>query len=296
MRTALVLLFSALMLSACASEEETAPARPVLEEAWSVDTGLSFPESVVYDRDRDVLYVTNMGDRSADPNGNGYIARVSPAGELLDSAWITGLNAPKGLALREGRLYASDVNELLVIDPEAAAVVQRHPVTGEAYLNDVTVDDQGVVYVTDSRYSKVYRLQNDTLSVWMENGAFRMPNGIRWFDGRLLLAAGDSTSAEPGQNRYLQEVALPGMETRPLRDTMPMGALDAIEPDGRGGLFLSDWGGGTVSHFTEADGPITLAEPGEGTADLTFVPESSLLFVPVMMSDRLIAFRVNQAE
>ena len=49
------------------------------------------------------------------------------------------------------------------INLDSGEILMRHTVEGEAYPNDVTVGDDGVVYVSDSRYSKVYVLQDGSL-------------------------------------------------------------------------------------------------------------------------------------
>ena len=78
-----------------------------------------------------------------------------------------------------------------------------------------------------------------------------------------------------------------------MKDKEPLGGIDAVEPDGQGGFFLSDWGAGTVSHF-EAEGEVTqLKELSQGTADLEFVAETGMVFLPVMESNELIGYRVE---
>ncbi|MEX1027932.1 MAG: hypothetical protein WD049_07990 [Candidatus Paceibacterota bacterium] len=59
------------------------------------------------------------------------------------------------------------------------------------------------------------------------------------------------------------------------------------------GLFLSDWAAGKVTYFS-ADGEVTmLKELGPGTADLEYVDSIKMVYLPVMMSDELVAYRVQ---
>ena len=264
-----------------------------LTEAWKLTSGLDRPESVVYDADRDVLYVSNIRGEVSEKDGNGYIAAVSTEGELVDSAWVTGLNAPKGLALHNGMLYAADIDELVEIDPDSG-VVATYMAEGATFLNDVTVDADGNVYVSDSGTSTVYRLSGGTLTPWLQgDGRVQGPNGVHVVGEELIIAAGDSTAENPGSARYLQAIALGDKTVRVLTDKEPLGGIDAVEPDGQGGFFLSDWGGGTVSHF-DADGNVVLLkELTQGTADLEFVAESEMVFLPVMQSHQLIGYQVE---
>lgn len=264
-----------------------------LTEVWRVETGLLKPESVVYDEARDVLYLSNINGEPAEKDGNGYLSRISPDGEVLDEQWVANLHAPKGITLHDDRLYVADVDALLDIDPETGEIQQRHVVEGDVYLNDVTVHPNGTVYVSDSRYSKIYVLSEGELEIWLEDDRIQMPNGVHIVGEELFVAAGDSTTDNPGGARYLQAVSLADQEVRALRGQEPEGALDTIEPDGQGGLFVTDWGSGRLMHFDHERGFTLLQQLGQGAADVDYVAEGGMLYVPVMMEGALIAYDVE---
>ena len=269
------------------AEEQPAPV--VLTEVWLLEEGLNRPESVVYDAARDVLYVSNINFE-----GPGSIAKVSTDGMMVDSMWVSDLAAPKGIALGGDILYVADENTLLEIDLDSGEIMAEHVVEGdEVYLNDVTVGEDGAVYVSDSRFSKVYALQDGSFDVWLAHDNVLVPNGVHVVGDELYIAASDSTAEEPGQGRYLQAISFADQSVRALHGTEPEGALDAVEPDGMGGLFVSDWGGGRLLHFREGEGLTLLRTPGQGTADVEFVADTKMLYVPVMMSNQLIAFEVS---
>ena len=268
---------------------EEAPAPVVLTDVWVLEEGLNRPESAVYDAARDVLYVSNINF-----DGPGSIAKVSTDGMMVDSMWVSDLSAPKGIELGGDILYVADENTLLEIDLDSGEILAEHVVEGdEVYLNDVTVGEDGAVYVSDSRFSKVYALQDGSFDVWLEHGNVLVPNGVHVIGDELYIAAADSTAEEPGQARYLQAISFADMSVRALHGTEPEGALDAVEPDGMGGLFVSDWGGGRLLHFRDGEGLTLLRTPGQGTADVEFVTDTQMLYVPVMMSDQLLALKVS---
>ncbi|SDK23640.1 hypothetical protein SAMN05421823_102212 [Catalinimonas alkaloidigena] len=268
------------------------PDAPVrLVEVWKLTEGLKRPESVVYDETTDMLYVSSINGDSSVANGVGYLSKVSPDGELVNQMWITGLKGPKGLALRDGKLYVADVDELVVVDVAGNKVEQRYPAAGGIFLNDVTLDDDGNVYVSDSRAGHVYRLHEGTFDSWVD---IPEPNGVHVVDGALLIAAADSTKANPGSERYLQVISLDDASIKPLRDLEPVGGLDALEPDGPDGYFLTDWGAGKVMYYTQDRGPIELMTLTQGTADLELAPDRDMVYLPVMVAGQLIAYRVER--
>src|SRR5690606_20889305 len=97
---------------------QAATSHPAPEPLWVAD-GFSTPESVVFDPQRNVFYVSNMATRGEDAvPGDGFVSRLDAEGRILDLQWVTGLENPKGLALANGRLYAGDDDALVEIDIE----------------------------------------------------------------------------------------------------------------------------------------------------------------------------------
>jgi hypothetical protein len=73
-------------------------------------SGFSTPESVVHDTIQDVYFVSNIGPGNPGAlDHNGFISRVNPNGTIIQLAWITGLNGPKGLWLFRGNSFPESV-------------------------------------------------------------------------------------------------------------------------------------------------------------------------------------------
>ena len=265
-----------------------------LTQAWMLAEGLDRPESAMYDADRQVIYVSNLVGGGADMDGVGYISKVGLDGVMVEQEWVSGLNAPKGLTLSNGKLYSTDINALVEIDPETGTVLNRFEVEGDVYMNDVAAHSDGSLYVTDSRYSKVYQLKDGELSVWLENNeSIQMPNGLHVVGEELWIVAGDASAENPGAARYLKAVSLADKSVRPVKGTEPEGALDAVEPDEKGGIFVTDWGGGRLMYFNDELGLTLLEQLGQGAADVDYIAETGMLYVPVMMDGQLIAYSVE---
>ena len=84
---------------------------------WVID-GLNEPESAVYDKNTNAIYVSSINGDPLQLDKNGYISKISVNGQILEKKWISGLDAPKGLAVFKKFLYVSDVNKVWKISLE----------------------------------------------------------------------------------------------------------------------------------------------------------------------------------
>lgn len=279
-------------LFACA-HAAAAPAVP--EPVWETD-GFSGPESVVFDRVRGRFYVSNMGSwgEGATPE-DGFVSLLDADGKMLERRWITGLENPKGLALANGRLYVGDDDALVEIDLEAARIVARHrPDDGPGGFNDSTADADGNVYVFSRRLDTVFRLSDGRFEPWakVDTDATGKPNGLRAEAGRLLMGSWVVPGADGGGDQlgHLSTVDFTDRSVGRI-GTAPIGHIDGIEPDGRGGYTVTDWTRGEVLHVSangEATPLLTLAK---GAADHLYLVDEQLLVVPQLLDDVVRAYR-----
>ena len=265
---------------------------PQLTQEWEVTEGLERPESVAYDAEREVYYVSNLAGGASEKNGEGYLSRISVDGEVLEAEWAIGMNAPKGVAVHEGTVYTADIDALVAIDAETGEIQGRYPASGSEFLNDVTVDADGTVYVSDSGTNAVYRLSGGSLTRWLEGVKIKAPNGLFAEEAYLIVAATTFAHDSPGDVRHFQYVDYEDRSITIPQGDSPMGNIDGIKPDGSGGYFISEWGPGTVSHYHPDTGTHQLRELGQGAADLEYRIDAARLVVPVMQSHRLVGFSV----
>src|SRR5699024_9087612 len=67
---------------------------------------------------------------------------------------------------------------IVVIDVKKGEVVKSIDVEGAGMLNDLTIDEKGVVYFTDSDKKRIHYLVNDKAEVWLINADFQRHNGV----------------------------------------------------------------------------------------------------------------------
>jgi glucose/arabinose dehydrogenase len=105
------------------------------------------------------LYVANIEGKSDEKDGKGFISKMTPDGKVTTLQWVTGLNAPKGMSIYKNKLYVADLSRIVIIDI-ASGKPAFTEVDGAQFLNDISIDDKGNVYASDSRSGKIYRFAN----------------------------------------------------------------------------------------------------------------------------------------
>lgn len=272
-------------------------AETTFTELWTLNEGLDKPESVAYDAKREHLYVSNVQGEPLGMDGKGYISIISLDGKTLDAAWVVdGLNAPKGMAVTEKTLYVSDIDALVAIDIEQGAVTQRYTAEGAKFLNDVTIDSNGNVYVSDMFMNTIHCLCDGEFKVWVQDAALGSPNGLFAEQQRLIVGSwgirtdGFSTT----EKGYLKTIAYSdNSKIEPLGVTDSFANVDGVESDGAGGYFVTDWIAGKL-FAVDAEGKAQeLMDYPQGSADLEYIPEKGLLFVPMMLDKQVKAFKKN---
>jgi hypothetical protein len=258
-----------------------------VEKAWETPAELVVPESVVFDPERRVLYVSSFvrmpgGGAAAE----GFVSRLALDGTILDLQWVKGLRAPSGLAVRGDRLFAVERDGVAEIDISTAAISKRHPVAGAGLLNDIVAAPDGALYVSDSGGNVIYRLSGGAATVVASGADVRQPNGLLLDGGRLLFGnTGDACV------KALDLAS--GRITSLFR--LPEGIVDGLRSDGEGGLIVSLWHGsvfrvspaGVVTPLVDTDHAVV------PTADLEYVASERLLVVPTYFGNRVAAYRLD---
>ena len=98
---------------------------PTLTQLWETSADLTTCESILYDDASGTIYVANIEGDAAEKDGKGSISIISKEGEITDADWVSGLNAPKGMGIMDGKLYVTDIDEVVEIDIEGASISNR---------------------------------------------------------------------------------------------------------------------------------------------------------------------------
>ena len=253
---------------------------PQLQQLWESKEKLPVPESVLYVPDTKELYVSLIDGEGNAKDGQGGIAVLNLDGSLKNATWITGLNAPKGMALHRGLLYIADITAVVVVDIITGNIIDEIEIEGSVFLNDVTTDSYGTVYVSDTRLNKIYRVKNGKYDVYMDN--VNAANGLKHIGADLYVLAGKELWRVNAQKEIA--VVAKGLEQNG----------DGIEPVGNGDFLVTCWPG--LIYHIKADGTLTKLLDVQGkmnTADLGFNPEQKVLYIPTFNSNSVVAYQLK---
>lgn len=251
-----------------------------LEQVWETTVELKTPESVLYDEDRSIMYVSNINGDPSEKNGTGFISILNSDGDAKDLHWVQNLNAPKGMALHDGKLYVSDIDQLVEIDIENGEITNKYDAPGAVFLNDVAASDDGVVFVSDTRTAKIHALKDGKLTEWMSGKPLETPNGLFVEYGRLFI--GDKSIFQVD------------ISTKNIKEIIPdAGGVDGLEKNNEDEFVFSNWPGRIFIH--RKGKTIKLLDTTEkeiNTADLDFSKELNLILVPTFFDNRIVAYRI----
>jgi len=250
-----------------------------LEKLWETDTVVRVPESVLPDFNKRILYVSEIDGNPNAVDGKGEIAKITIDGKIIDLDFTTGLNAPKGLGRFGNELYAADLSEVVVIDINTGKVKNKIAIDSAKALNDITVNDKGIVYVSDSKTKKIHRIEIGSVTTFLTN--IGGVNGLKAIGSELYILGGQKFMKADSKGNLTQI-------------TLLSCGGDGLEPVGNSDFLITCWSGHIF--YVSADGKIeTLLDMQEkkvNTADLGYDPANHILYVPTFWGKKVMAYKL----
>lgn len=249
-----------------------------LEKIWETDSVIAIPESVL--PFKDILYISLIDGAGWTADGKGGIAKLTSGGKIVDTAWVTGLSAPKGMGIIGNKLYVADMQEVVVIDMEKGKIEKKIKIDSAKGLNDITITDKGIIYVSDTRGNKIWRLQNDIAELYLDS--VTNVNGLRAIGDDLFIGWGKTFIKANAQK-----------QTTKITEVLQQ--IDGIEPVGNGDFILTAWMG--YIWYAYADGRVeTLLETHQqkrNTADIGYDQQKRILYVPTFNAKTVVAYNLK---
>lgn len=241
-------------------------------------TGFSSPQSAVLDKERNVIYVSNIFD--GDISG-GYVCRAGLSGEIIDSLKIDSLSNPRGLAVRDSILYIADSCFVVEYDTKNDTAVKKNKIDGAEALNDIVISVKGTVYVSDSRKNCIFSLSENGKKVfWKE------PKDS--YVGSLCLADGFLYAA--GENKIFKISSKASAQVFKYLKFTPSG----IKPDGKGGFLVSGLGEGVFVISSNFDEQLVKKRKNIYCTDFEYIEQQNTLFLPTDTDDGLEVYEIGK--
>jgi hypothetical protein len=269
----------------------TPPAPPGFEV-----TGLSHPVCFIVDPEAGDYFIANVNGAPAARDNNGFVTKLDPQGRVVALKFIgptkaAPLHAPKGLAVVGKVLYVLDLDRVrgydtgrgdLVLDIDMAPYKAK-------FLNDLTRDAEGNLYLSDSQSGFVARIEpahEHRVTILARGPQLDGANGlcIHPRTGRLVVVTW-------GTGRVL-EVTRQG-DVKPWLDRT-FEKLDGADFDADGNLHFSAYGEGRV-YVAAEDGKARVFREGIVTpADINIDRAKRLLLIPSFEADSVRAIPLER--
>jgi sugar lactone lactonase YvrE len=280
-----------------ATSSETSGNEPTAVERLTAplmvqNVGFQTPESVLYDAQSDVYLVSNIQGSPLDADDQAFISRVKPDGTVAALKWIDSskadveLDAPKGMAVSNGVLYVADITKVRKFELATGKQLGSIPIEGTTFLNDITVDRNGNVYVSDSGLTTgfspsgtdaVYRItKDDKVTPIIKDTNLGRPNGLYASnDGLWVVTFGSGELYKLGEDGQRSDV-----------HKLPKGSLDGVI-DAGGKPLVSSWEASAVYRL-EDQGPVEVISGVSAPADIGYDSKRNRVLIP-LFNDNAVA-------
>lgn len=266
--------------------------------------GLKTPESVRYDPELDVFYISNINGEPSTHDGNGFIAVVRAdstgvATKILVQGGKNGakLDAPKGLALVGDTLWVADIDHVRAFNRRTGAPIADIDLSKEkvTFLNDVAVDSSGTIYVTDTGITidkkgamshpgvdRIFRIKGRA-AVGITADSLDWPNGIAWDNAssRFILAPSGGKALRTWRDG---DRAATTLVTGP-------GDYDGVEVLADGRILVSSWADSAV-HVVQNGELTTLVPNVSGPADIGVDTKRNILAIPRFNDNKVDYYKI----
>jgi len=258
----------------------TSFAQHKLTKLWETDTLLKVPESVLFDAGNKVLYVSNIDGDPWGADGKGSVGKVGLDGKIIAVDWVSGLNCPKGMGIYKGKLYVADLSNIVVINIKKGAIEKTIGVEGAGGLNDISIGTDGVIWVSDSKLKRIYKVENEKASLYLDS--LKGPNGVL-MHGKDLYILDNGTANKVNSDKTLTMLS-DGME----------GGTDGVENISGNDFLVSCWAG--AIWYVSDNGKELLLDTRDikkNTADIGFDAATKTVYVPTFFKNSVVAYKVE---
>jgi hypothetical protein len=230
------------------------------------------PESIEFDYANNRWFIANNG-------GDNILIRNSNNGALSVFASGFTVKGPHGLEIVDDTLYACAGTNLRAFNINASGTLLFDINLGASFLNGITHDSNGNLYLTDFTGKQIFRFNTRTrqFNVFV-SGLSKSPNGIIFDQPNRCIFVNWGTSA-PVMALNLADSSASVLTTTTLSN------CDGITKDGAGNYYISAWGasattGKIYKYSSFSSAPVAVVSGLNSPADVFYNTVTDTLGVP----------------
>ena len=261
----------------------------VLKVPEEID-GFVRPESAYTMIDGSII-ISEIGEYNSNgKDGDGKIIKINPDGTRVIIA-KSGLNDPKGILVEGNTIYVTDNQEVKKVsfNGEVSIWLKKSDFPIEPqFLNDITIDRNTIIYISDSGDKKksglIYRVNSagkvSILVDKLNSPLILAPNGLSTFQRGFLFVT-DFSSGD------LLRIRLRNLEVERLAGGF--GGGDGLVFSGTN-LFISDWKGGklwSLDVTSPGNKPVLIKDNLSNPADIDVTSDGKYIVVPEMKTGKI---------
>lgn len=246
---------------------------------------LNNPESVVYEKDTKCYFISNVG--------NGTICKKNNNGTL--KTFASGYNSFLGIAIHNGIVYvAEDIKDgddfIRGFNSKTGEETFTLPIKNSKQLNDIVIDNDNNLYVSDRVANKIYKVVIDKMTYKeIVSDTINTPNGL-FYDANnncILVCNTVEKSSIYQINLSTNKVSLLVNTNYPH--------LDGITMDLQNNIYASswakDWKSGKLLKYN--GDKLTVVHESKGIADIYYNKEKNSIDITNFYANTIQSIQLN---
>lgn len=258
-----------------------------LEKVWETNTDFLFPESAVFDQERDLIYISNYVRNSDNGKryGDAFISKILVTGEIKEFKWITNLTSPTGLTIAFDKLYIVERFGVVEYSLKNNSISNKWLINKAEFLNDIVIGLDTSIYVSDSKSNKIFRIKDNEVTTWIENDSIAETNGIQIKNNKLIVGV--------NSDNYLKSIDLTTKKIEKIA-FLDEGIIDGIKLIGSDYLVSHYFGDlNIVSDNGDVKTILNTREDKIQCADFEFIAQDSLIIIPALRNKKVFAYKLK---
>ena len=148
-------------------------------------------------------------------------------------------------------------------------------------MNDIAVDNNGIVYVSDTRKFTVHKIENGAATLYLDK--LKAPNGL-YCDKDTLYLLDKGYLLKVDKKKQITTVA-DGMDP----------STDGLEKVVDGEFLVTSWAG--ICYYVKADGSKQVLFDNRtkkiNSADIGFDKKTRIVYVPTFYGNKIVAYQLK---